>query len=207
MNNNNENIVSSFFFYMWNTWCKEECQKVFGSMYEHFWSKWCSLATPSASGSSEKFYSALSKYNRRLLVNRACEVYDGAGLRRSQETTQIIYRCDNCGSTDVRLQAWVDPNNDNRFIGKCDDDKNNICEDCESPDVKIVAHSEFMKNTVNYWWEQCNDEDREVISGLEERDYGTEKEYEDACNTIWNAKTDEEKIAIWNQIVNREENE
>lgn len=199
MDNSKVNIVSSFFFYMWNTWCKEECQKVFGSMYEHFWSKWCSLATPSASGSSEKFYSALSEYNRRLLVNRACEIYDGAGLRKLQETTQIVYRCEECGSANVLLQAWVDPNNNNRFIRKCDDYRNNCCEHCAS-DVEVVPHDELIENTVNAWWKQCDSKNREVVSGLNESDFSTEQEYENTCDAIWNAKTDEEKITIWNQI-------
>lgn len=88
MNKNKANTVSSFFYYMWNTWCEEECRKVFGSMYEHFWSKWCSMANPSAHGSSEKFYSALSERNRTLLVNRACEVYNGAELKNLQNTNQ-----------------------------------------------------------------------------------------------------------------------
>ena len=35
-----ENAVSSFFYYMWNAWSKEECKVVFGGMYKHFWEKW-----------------------------------------------------------------------------------------------------------------------------------------------------------------------
>ena len=38
-----ENAVSSFFYYMWNAWSKEECKAVFGDMYRHFWDKWLSL--------------------------------------------------------------------------------------------------------------------------------------------------------------------
>ena len=32
-----ENAVSSFFYYMWNAWSKEECKVVFGGDYLHFW--------------------------------------------------------------------------------------------------------------------------------------------------------------------------
>ena len=39
-----ENAVSSFFYYMWNAWSKEECKVVFGGMYLHFWDKWSGLA-------------------------------------------------------------------------------------------------------------------------------------------------------------------
>lgn len=75
-----ENIVSSYFFYMWTFWKREECNLVFGRESEHFWQKWCHYAEPSAAGAAEKFYSALSVNNRRKLVDRACTVYDGDSL-------------------------------------------------------------------------------------------------------------------------------
>ena len=34
-----ENAVSSFFYYMWNAWCEEECRTVFKEMHPHFWEK------------------------------------------------------------------------------------------------------------------------------------------------------------------------
>lgn len=40
------NDVTSFFFYMWNAWCKEECEKAFEKSqckWQHFWNKWCSF--------------------------------------------------------------------------------------------------------------------------------------------------------------------
>ena len=73
----NENIVTSFFFYMWNAWGEEECKIVFGNMSGHFWEKWCSFCNKTASGAAEKFYSNLSDDNRRLLVERAVALYDG----------------------------------------------------------------------------------------------------------------------------------
>lgn len=76
-----ESIVSSFFFYMWNAWGKEECQTVFGSMADHFWEKWEDLYRKFRGGGAERFYAELSLTNRRLLVERACELYDGNRLR------------------------------------------------------------------------------------------------------------------------------
>lgn len=72
-----ENIVSSFFFYMWNAWCKEECEKVFGWEFPHFWEKWCKAAKDTAWGAAEKYYADLSDGYRVKLVERACETYDG----------------------------------------------------------------------------------------------------------------------------------
>ena len=81
-----ENTVSSFFYYMWNAWCEEECRIVFASVgYPHFWEKWCAATHPTVYGAAEKFYAELSVHSRTLLVNRACEVYNG-GERRSSSS-------------------------------------------------------------------------------------------------------------------------
>ena len=75
------NDVTSFFFYMWNAWCKEECQKAFSAPcndWQHFWNKWCGICkTHGVYGAAERFYAELSHKNRNLLVKRATEVYEG----------------------------------------------------------------------------------------------------------------------------------
>ena len=75
------NDVSSFFYYMWNAWSKEECKTVFGNMWEHFWSKWMGAyeRMNGPRGAAEVFYAELSKRNRGLLVKRATDVYDEDG--------------------------------------------------------------------------------------------------------------------------------
>ena len=65
-----ENAVSSFFYYMWNAWSKEECKVVFGDMYRHFWDKWSALADKSIFGAAERFFAELSENNQKLLVER-----------------------------------------------------------------------------------------------------------------------------------------
>ena len=77
-----ENTVSSFFYYMWNAWSKEECKVVFGDMYRHFWDKWSALADKSIFGAAERFYLELSEDNRRILVERAVSIYDGRRFRK-----------------------------------------------------------------------------------------------------------------------------
>lgn len=76
-----KNDVTSFFFYMWNAWCKEECQKAFsapGNDWQHFWNKWLAICEKySVYGAAERFYAELSNHNRDLLVKRATEVYEG----------------------------------------------------------------------------------------------------------------------------------
>lgn len=76
-----QNDVTSFMFYMWNRWCKEECMKVFGDGHigEHIWSKWCGACDKmgSSRGAAEIFYAELSTGNRDKLVRRATECYEG----------------------------------------------------------------------------------------------------------------------------------
>ena len=55
MNFQAENAVSSFFYYMWNTWSQEECRIVYGNMSRHFWEKWCLLSDKGVFGAAERF--------------------------------------------------------------------------------------------------------------------------------------------------------
>lgn len=71
-----ENAVSSFFYYMWNTWSEEECKIIFKGMYKHFWMKWNSLAGKSLLGAAERFYAELSTNNREQLVNTSLQLYE-----------------------------------------------------------------------------------------------------------------------------------
>lgn len=73
----NENIVSSFMFYMWNRWSRQECDIVFGAMSGHLWGKWLGCAQETTCGAAENFYAVLSDENREKLVQRACLCYDG----------------------------------------------------------------------------------------------------------------------------------
>lgn len=116
-------------------------------------------------------------------------------------------RCEECGSIEVQIQAWVDPNQNNKFISDCEDYKSSWCDGCESH-VKAIPHKEFMEEVVDYWWKHLdNGEDKEVVTGLKTEDYDPANDYQAfdiVCDEIWAVKTDEEKIAIWKTITQRE---
>lgn len=72
------NFVTSFHYYMWNAWCKEECKKIFPEDSEHYWNKWITTSAnygPLAAVSV--FYAELDNKHRLLLVSRAIELYNG----------------------------------------------------------------------------------------------------------------------------------
>ena len=78
-----ENAVSSFFYYMWNAWCEEECRTVFKEMHPHFWEKLVSddgqgNITEQPNGSSAE----LTDRYRVKLVNGSVSLYDGKARRQ-----------------------------------------------------------------------------------------------------------------------------
>lgn len=82
-----KNDVTSFFFYMWNMWSMEECEKVFkhsNCNWQHFWDKWNGFCNREGcrGGAIEPFFAELSDDNRDLLVKRAIEMYDGRSKRK-----------------------------------------------------------------------------------------------------------------------------
>lgn len=104
-----ENAVSSFFYYMWNAWSKEECKVVFGGDYLHFWEKWNAQAENSIYGAAERFYTELSECSRTLLVERAVSLYDGKAFRKRSDDSEV-YVCCECGSQQIEIQVWADAN-------------------------------------------------------------------------------------------------
>ena len=102
-----ENAVSSFFYYMWNAWCEEECRTVFKEMHPHFWEKWSLMTDKGIFGAAERFYAELTDRYREKLVERAVSLYDGKARRKLPDDSKIQV-CSDCGSTEIEIQAWVD---------------------------------------------------------------------------------------------------
>ena len=63
--------ISSFFYYMWNSGNKKECEIIFGDSEEHIWSIW--LHSKYNIGS---FYGMIDKDCRDALEKRALSRYE-----------------------------------------------------------------------------------------------------------------------------------
>ena len=139
-----ENAVSSFFYYMWNAWSKEECKAVFGDMYRHFWDKWSALADKSIFGAAERFFAELSENNQKLLVERAVTLYDGRAFRKEPDDSDILV-CKECGSRQLEIQAWINANTDERIRYVHDDNNGLWCDGKRSGEdgAKNVAFRSF----------------------------------------------------------------
>ncbi|MBT1308511.1 hypothetical protein JQN09_14980 [Phocaeicola dorei] len=158
-----ENAVSSFFYYMWNAWSKEECRVVFGGMYKHFWEKWNAQARKSIYGAAERFYSELSENYQRLLVERAVSLYDGKAHRKQPDDSEV-YVCCECGSQQVEIQVWADANTDECHSDVDDDSNGRWCTECESH-IHFCSKAEFIQK-MQAWWQSCDSITKERISGL-----------------------------------------
>ena len=189
-----ENAVSSFFYYMWNAWSKEECEIVFGNMYRHFWDKWSSLSDKGIFGAAERFFSELSEKYQKLLVERAVALYDGRAFRKEPDD-EDIYVCEVCGSTSVECTAWVDANT-NEYVSDSDDGE--WCCECEEHST-LLTLKEF-KERMQSWWNQCEVRVMEQITELKECDYPSgdgSRTFVEATTQWWNNQDYEHKREIY----------
>lgn len=117
------------------------------------------------------------------------------------------FHCEECGSTDVMSKSWVLPNQKDKPVKDGIEDEDGWCNECNQNST-IIPRSELME-VVDYWWKHLdNGEDKEVITGLEAENYDPANNYQafdTACDEVWAAKTDEEKISIWQTLTQRED--
>ena len=151
INNQAENAVSSFFYYMWNAWNEDECKVVYGEMSRHFWEKWSQMTGKGIFGASERFYAELTDHYWEKLVERAISLYDGKARRKLPDDSKILV-CSDCGSTQIEIQAWVDVNT-NEYHSDVDDDI--WCLLCKDNVGTCTKHdyTEMMQE----WWKHGDD--------------------------------------------------
>ena len=194
-----ENAVSSFFYYMWNAWSKEECKVVFGNDYLHFWEKWNAQAEKSIYGAAERFYAELSENNQRLLVERAVSLYDGKAFRKISNDSKVLV-CTECGSRQVEIQVWIDANTE-MFICDAERDRDgNWCEECKD-NVDFCSLEEF-KRKMQSWWTGTDVKILENITGLKETDYPSDNSsqaFADVAQKWWDNLDYNEKRSVYNE--------
>ena len=122
-------------------------------------------------------------------------------------------KCKRCGSCDVEVRAFVNPNteevsslnNTDALIREredcwckdCDDYADLIIEDSKESNAKLLEE-------IGEWWEQTDDEDREIVSGLNNNSFSYNELFQAQCDTIWSAKSDDQKIEIYRTIKYRD---
>ncbi len=194
-----ENAVSSYFYYMWNAWSKEECKIVFGGQYQHFWDKWSALADKAIFGAAERFFAELSEHYQELLVGRAVTLYDGRAFRKEPDD-EDVYVCEECGSRKFEVMAWVDVNTGD-FISDADNGSDGEwCAECETN--HSFCNLKKFKDKMQSWWESCEFKAMERITGLRECDYPSEdgsQAFVNATTEWWDGQDYERKRHIYKE--------
>ena len=192
MERTKENVVSCYFTYMQDGWCEEECRTIFGARAEAVWIMWCKNLSAGASGSG-LFYLALDKDDKIRLVDRAVRFVE----KRIDDESQLLV-CDECGSREIQMMAWVDPNT-LEYVSSIDADADDQwCDACQEH-VWFCLLEEFGDN-LDAWWLAVDFPKMERITGLSAANYPADDEgqaFLDACNTWWKALDYERKRAIW----------
>ena len=185
-----QTIVSSYLYYMSNTWDDKECKKVFGNNYLHFWQKWCSFTNPTAHGAAERFYLSLTEHNRKPLVERANQVYCGDSSRI--QTENLV--CNWCASPDILAKAWVNPGFNGAFVEYCnaelDMEGDCYCYSCKRYVEPITQ--EDLQHELQKWWNMREVSTLEEITGLMPATDGSTDHY----NTFWSKLSFNERVKI-----------
>lgn len=66
-----KNDISSFFYYMWNSWNEKECKILFKDLEDYIWNIWIHTK-----GDIGIFYGMLDNACRNLLTGRALKLYE-----------------------------------------------------------------------------------------------------------------------------------
>lgn len=192
MERTKENVVSCYFTYMQDGWCEEECRTIFGARAEAVWIMWCKNLSAGASGSG-LFYLALDKDDKIRLVDRAVRFVE----KRIDDESQLLV-CDECGSREIQMMAWVDPNT-LEYVSSIDADADDQwCDACQEH-VWFCLLEEFGDN-LDAWWLAVDFPKMERITGLSAANYLANdggQAFLDACNAWWKALDYERKRAIW----------
>ena len=110
------------------------------------------------------------------------------------------YRCCYCGSTQVKLRAWLNPNRGNKYDTDCEDlqGDEDWCEVCDG--YTHIRRTSYILHDMEVWWKSMDFESLEQITGYRQADFSPEdgsQAFVDACNEWWHKLSTDEKIDLW----------
>ena len=168
-------------------------------MCRHFWEKWNAQAEKSIYGAAERFYSELSENNQKLLVERAVSLYDGKAFRKEPDDSKVLV-CEECGSRQVEIQAWIDANTEMFVCDTAHDRDGKWCEECKE-NVNFCSLEEF-KQKMQVWWTCTDFGTLENITGLKETDHfpgNGPQAFADAVKKWWDSLDYDGKRDLYNK--------
>lgn len=109
------------------------------------------------------------------------------------------WRCEACGSLAVQANIWIDANT-HEVTTPAHNRSEHYCSDCDA-NVYHIRQSELLRN-IDRWWHEQDFRQLEHFTRFRQDDFDPEDGYQafvDACNTWWNALSNNMKICLWNK--------
>ena len=170
---------------------------IFDTRAASVWKVWCRSIAPDLCDGARRFCVALDRDNRRLLIEHiACAVRGQDEECPAKEPRVLV--CQECGSREIQMMAWVDPNT-LKYASSIDADSDDQwCDACQEH-VWFCSLEEFGDN-LDAWWLAVDFPTMERITGLPAANYPADdgrQAFLDACNTWWKTLDYERKRTIW----------
>lgn len=114
-----------------------------------------------------------------------------------------IIVCDECGSSDIHTQAWVDPNTRTYIDTTGIDRDDNWCNECVDhlPFCTLAAFKQRMQE----WWKDLGFMEMERVTGFRRANFSPTdgyRQFADTCGKWWEEKSYDEKRTIWKKYNN-----
>ena len=151
----------------------QSCMTIFGTRAASVWKVWCRSIAPDLCSGARRFYVALDRGNRWLLIEHiACAVRGQDEECPAKESSVLV--CQECGSREIQMMAWVDPNT-LEYASSIDADADDQwCEACQEH-VWFCSLEEFGDN-LDAWWLAVDFPKMERITGLSAANYPADDE-------------------------------
>ncbi len=159
--------------------------------------------SPNQSNAFAMYYDGNTLEESETCYCRQCGKWTEPVFGQEEITPGESYRCTNCGSTDVQRKVWARPNNCNEYVndvGEYETHEDDCWCDCCEGHYVIKPHSEFMEDIDDWFLNELQPDDPEVITGLCECDYPSAEAYDTAVAAYWDNLSDEQKINCWKAL-------
>ena len=157
--------------------------------------------SPNLDNAFSMYYDGSSLEESETCYCRACGEWTSPVFEQEAIPPADPWRCAACGSLSVERKISIDVNSNDFDFGGLNEEF--VCSHCECE--SIIRQSELIRNIDDWFENHLQPDDPEVISGLDYGDFTSEEEYDAACKKLWDARSVEEKIFIWNTLTNRSE--
>lgn len=176
MERTKENVVSCYFTYMQDGWCEEECRTIFGARAEAVWIMWCknlSAEHPAAVCFTWRWIRTI-RYGWSTVAVR----FD----RKTDRRRVALLVCDECGSREIQMMAWVDPNTSECTSTIDADSDDRWCDTCQEH-VWFCSLAEFRQR-LDAWWKSTDHSKKEEITGLSRTDFPAGDDCPGVCGSL-----------------------